>query len=507
MTSPSDKSHSYAAIDLGSNSFHMVVARLEGQSLRLIDRIRDSVRLGSGLDDKKYIKPDTMERATACLSQFEQRLRGIPRENIRIVGTNTLRRARNADRLNQLTEELIGRNIEIISGREEARLIFSAVAHGQPNAEARRLVIDIGGGSTELITGAGFTPSLMESTNMGCVSYSDLFFPEGRITDQGMRSAILHAELELQPIIRAYREAERDEVIGCSGTIKSAEKALIELELSKEHISRSGLKALCDKFIEAGSVDKLKLDSVSSNRSKVLAGGVAVLYGIMRALKIEEIRVSPVALREGVIYDMIGKAEHEDVQQTTINQLQTRYWIDTTQAERVARTSGNLFGAVARAWSLDSQADLNLLTRAAQLHEIGLALAHQQYHKHGEYILKNSDMLGFSRTEQNELALLVRFHRRKVSSEPFENLPGKRTDSLTRLLALLRIAVLLHRDRYTHKLPTISLTVKKSELKIGIPREWMEEHPLTTVELVEETGHLKNAGIKLELDFFDNESA
>ncbi|MDO6459552.1 exopolyphosphatase [Granulosicoccaceae sp. 1_MG-2023] len=507
MTTSADKTHSYAAIDLGSNSFHMVVARLEGQSLRLIDRIRDSVRLGSGLDGKKNIKPETMERAQACLAQFEQRLRGIPRENIRIVGTNTLRRARNADELNRHAESLIGRNIEIISGREEARLIFSAVAHGQPNHDAQRLVIDIGGGSTELITGAGFRPNLMESTNMGCVSYSDQFFPDGHISDEGMRTAILHAELELQPIIRAYREEPRDEVIGCSGTIKSVEKALVELGLSKEHISRSGLKTLCDRCIKAGSIEKLKLESVSNNRCKVLAGGIAVLYGIMRALKIDEIRVSPVALREGVIYDMIGKAEHEDVQQYTINQLQTRYWVDKTQAERVTRTAGNLFRAVAKAWELDPQHDLNLLTRAAQLHEIGLILAHQQYHKHGEYILKHSDMLGFSRTQQYELALLVRYHRRKVNSDALADLPGKRSSSLTRLLALLRIAVLLHRDRYTHKLPTIRLTVRKSELRIGVPREWMESHPLTTVELVEETGHLKNAGIKLVLDLFEDESA
>ncbi len=496
-SSESGKQESYAAIDLGSNSFHMVIARLEGQSLRMIDRLREAVRLGSSLDANKNIDEPTWTNALACLSQFEQRLRGIPRDHIRIVGTNTLRRANNSGALNREVRKLLDKNIEIISGREEARLIYSAVAHGQPNPETKRLIMDIGGGSSEFIIGTGYAPKLMESTNMGCVSFSDEFFDGEKINEHAMQSAILHAELELQPIIRAYKEEGWDEVIGCSGTIKATEKALIELKLTNEHITRAALKAFCDRIIEAESFDALKLKCINSSRAKVIVGGVAVLYGIMRALGIDTIKVSQVALREGVIYDMIGKAEHDNVQDTTIRELLTRYRADDTQASRVTSTSQKLFGAVETAWKLDSDEDLNILTRASQLHEIGLSLSHHQYHKHGHYILENSDMLGFSKSEQNELALLVRYHRRKLDADQFQELGEAKSERLLRLLALMRISILFHRDRYTYQMPKIKLTIKKSELRISIPQEWMEEHPLTTVELVEEIDHLKPTGIKL----------
>ncbi|MCB1757941.1 MAG: exopolyphosphatase, partial [Gammaproteobacteria bacterium] len=273
-----------------------------------------------------------------------------------------------------------------------------------------------------------------------------------------------------------------------------------ELKLCDEHITRDALKTLCDKMISAGNFNALNLSCINASRSKVIVGGIAVLYGVMRALKIEQLKVSQVALREGVIYDMIGKAEHDNVQDQTIRELLSRYRADETQSSRVTATARKLFSAVQKAWKLDPARDLNTLTRASQLHEIGLSLAHQQYHKHGEYILQNSDMLGFSRAEQSELALLVRFHRRKLNIAPFNELEKRNSQTLLRLLALLRIAVLFHRDRYTHQMPVIKLAVKKSELRIGIPQTWLEDHPLTAVELVEETGQLKSAGIKLVIN-------
>ena len=499
MSNENANSQSYAAIDLGSNSFHMVIAQLEGQTLRMVDRLREAVRLGSGLDKHKNIKPDTMELALACLGQFEQRLRGIPRENIRIVGTNTLRRAANAGELTGKARKLLNKDIEIISGREEARLIYSAVAHGQPNPETKRLVIDIGGGSTELIIGTGYQPSVMESVNMGCVSFSNEYFASGEITKSFMQSAILHAELELQPVLRAYKDSGWDEAIGCSGTIKATLKALQEQKLCEDTISRQGLKKLCDIMINAGNFEKLNLSSINANRQKVIVGGIAVLYAVMRALDIEELKVSQVALREGVIYEMIGKSEHEDVQEQTIRQLLMHYRSDEKQYQRIVATAEKLFGAAWKVWKLDPEKDLKMLKQASKLHEIGLSVAHQQYHKHGAYLLQNSDMLGFSRTEQRELALLVRYHRRKLDTRPFEDLGKHRAEPLLKLLALLRIAVLFHRDRYTHQMPKITMSVKKSEMQIAIPQDWMEDHPLTAVELVEEKAHLKEAGTKLKI--------
>ncbi|HBR98647.1 MAG TPA: exopolyphosphatase [Gammaproteobacteria bacterium] len=495
----SSKLQSYAAIDLGSNSFHMVIAQLEGQTLRMVDRLREAVRLGSGLDDKKRLAPETLELAMACLGQFEQRLRGIPRENIRIVGTNTLRRAKNTGEFFSQARQLLGKDIEVISGREEARLIYSAVAHSQPTPETRRLVIDIGGGSTELIIGTGYKPSIMESTNMGCVSFSEQYFPSGEISKSAMQSAILHAELELQPILRAYKDAGWEEAIGCSGTIKATLKALREQKLCDDVITRQGLKELCDIMINAGKFETLNLSSINTNRRKVIVGGIAVLYAVMRSLEIDALKVSQVALREGVIYDMIGKAEHDDAQEQTIQQLLSYYRADEKQSERVSATAQKLFSAVQNVWKLDPDHDLNTLIRASQLHEIGLSVAHHQYHKHAAYLLQHSDMLGFSRTQQNELALLVRYHRRKLDTKPFTTLDSDRSTTLLKLLALLRVAVLFHRDRYTHEMPTITMSVKKSELQIAIPQEWMEDHPLTAVELVEEKAKLKSADIKLKL--------
>jgi len=489
---------SYAAIDLGSNSFHMVIAEPEGNSIRIVDSLRSAVRLGAGLDKRKCIKPETQTLALETLGQFAQRLRGIPSKQMRIVGTNTLRRARNADEFMREAYAILGKRIEIISGREEARLIYSAVAHTLPDSDKQRLVIDIGGGSTELIIGQGYSHSLVESINMGCVSYSTRFLKADKLSSADIKRAVTEAQLELQPISKAYRDTGWDEVIGCSGTIKATARMLAELGITDGAITRDGLNKLTKLISEAGKIEKLNLQSISRDRAVVITGGIAVLRAILKELKIEVMQASQVALREGLIFDMIGKAEHIDIQSQTLANLITRYSIDTQQAERVENTVRDLFQHVAESWGLETEPDLDLLVWAAKLHELGMGVAHTQYHKHGAYILENSDLLGFSLAEQKALALLVRFHRRKIELPAFDGLPKPERKRLLKLLSLLRLAALLHRGRHSHDLDEIKVRIKEGQLTIVIPQAWQEEHPLTSAELAAEAERLLHIDIRLK---------
>lgn len=491
----------YAAIDLGSNSFHMMVAKPDGNSIRKVDSLRMPTRLGAGLDENKHLNPDTERKAIEALAQYAERLRDVPRKNIRMVGTNTLRRARNNEKLMQEARNLLGIPIEIISGREEARLIYSAVSHTFPDNSRQRLVIDIGGGSTEFVIGKGFEPQLMESVNMGCVSYTRRFLEtDDKVSAAAMKKATVEAELELQPLVVAYKTAGWDDVIGCSGTLKAAARMLAELGITDGAITYDGLKKLIKEIVKAGSVSALNLTSVSVSRSQVVAGGLAVLRGIMRALNIDVIQASQVALREGLIFDMLGKAEHVDIQSQTVANLAMRFLIDQRQASRVEITATKLFGHVAEPWNLDSETDLSLLTWAARLHELGMGVAHTQYHKHGAYILENSDLLGFTLAEQKALALLVRYHRRKIEHESFDGLPDEERDRLLRLLSLLRLAALLHRARYDESLDDLNVRVKDGQITVVAAQRWLDEHPLTYAELVAEAERLMHVDIRLKAE-------
>lgn len=495
---PIASARSYAAIDLGSNSFHMVIAEPEGNSIRIIDSLRMPTRLGAGLDKKKCIKPETMEAALAAMSQFAERLRGVPRHNVRIVGTNTLRRATNAKFFMAKCEVMLGKRIEIISGREEARLIHTAVSHVLPDADSKRLVIDIGGGSTEFVIGTGFKADLMESVNMGCVSYATEYFDTDQVDNAAMKKAAVQAQLEMRPIAQEYREAGWQEVIGCSGTIKATARMLAELGLTDGTITREGLRKLIRRITKDGSVEALKLTSISQSRTQVIAGGLAVLNGIMKTLDIDSMVASQVALREGLIFDMIGKAEHIDIQSQTLANLVTRYSINVMQADRVEKTAARLFAHTADTWELDPEIDLTLLRWAAKLHELGMGVAHTQYHKHGAYILENSDLLGFSMAEQNALALLIRFHRRKINMEAFDGLPKTERHRLLKLLSLLRLAALLHRGRHNTSLEDLHVNVKDMKLIIDAPQRWLDENPLTCAELSAEA--TRNLYVDIRLD-------
>ena len=486
-----------AAIDLGSNSFHLVIGRVVDGHLDVVDRLREPVRLAAGLDDRKRLGRDAIEGALACLRRFGQRLRGMPEHAVRAVGTNTLRSARNGEAFRREAERALGHPIEVIAGREEARLIYLGVAHALADDGERRLVIDIGGGSTECIIGSGFTPTYRESLYMGCVSISRKFFPEGRIDKQSMKRAVLAARVELEPIERQYRDAGWDSAVGSSGTIRAIAAIAHAAGWCENGIDRGALRRLRRALVRARHVDAIRLRELRDDRRPVLPGGVAVLSAALDALDIEHLDVSEMALREGLLFDLIGRIRHEDVRDSTVQRRIERYRVDAAQGERVAATALALHRQVAASWGLAGEDAEQLLGWAARLHEAGLFVSHNQYHKHGAYLLANGDMSGFSRQAQSMLSSLVRGHRRKFPSSVFEQLAPGEGRRARRLCVLLRLAVVLNRSRADGFLPGVAALARGESLSVAFPPGWLDAHPLTRADLEQEQAYLADANIEL----------
>ncbi len=489
---------SYAAVDLGSNSFHMIVANLVDGQLQVIDRMKEMVRLASGLNDKQELTEESMLRALECLQRFGQRIREIPHVNVRAVGTNTLRQARNGNAFLSQAHDALGHPIEIIAGREEARLIYSGVAHSLYDEDSKRLVVDIGGGSTEVIIGQGFDTYCTESLYMGCVNVGQRFFDDGKIKAKKMHKAILFAMQELEWIETPYKKIGWDRALGSSGTIISIRDVVQAQGWCDSGITISALAQLLETLIAIGDSALINLAGLSERRKPVFASGVAILYGVFEALNLERMDVSEGALREGLLYDLIGRIHNEDTRDQTITAVAQRYSVDMEQANRVKVTAENFFDQVKTDWELDEKADLKLLAWGAHIHEIGLSVAHNQYHRHGAYLTANSDLAGFSRQEQLKLAMLIRSHRRKFPLEEFASITHAQKTSVTRLCILLRLAVVMHRSRSTGSLPKIRISVDKNRIKLDFPSNWLDEHPLTLVDLATEQSFLQAADITLE---------
>lgn len=478
----------------------MIVARAEGGEPVIVDRLREMVQLAKGLDDKRRIVGKARARALDCLRRFGQRVRHMPADNVRAVGTNTLRSARNALDFLFEAEEALGHPIDTISGMEEARLIYLGVTQTTPLPRGRRLVLDIGGGSTELIVGEGLEPRRMESLYVGAISMSRAFFADGTIDAERWRDAVLNVRRELEPVQSEFRDLGWDRVVGTSGTIRSVAAVVRSAGWSKEGISAKSLRKLRDAMIQAGHVDGLQLDGVSARRRSVFPGGVAVLYAVVEALEIERLSPTDGALREGLLYDLLGRIRDDDVRGRSVAALANRYHVDRKHAGRVERTALGLLEQAAPNWKLDTREARQLLSWAAQLHEIGLDIAHAHYHKHGEYVVAHSDMLGFTREEQTALAALVRAHRRKFPATVIEVIPRKRARKIERLAVLLRLAVVLHRSRGPVEIPLPVLGCAKRSLEVGFNEDWLEQHPLTLADLNVEALYLKDIGLTLEID-------
>jgi exopolyphosphatase/guanosine-5'-triphosphate,3'-diphosphate pyrophosphatase len=392
-----DPAEVMAAVDLGSNSFHMVVARVHHGQLAIVDRLREMVRLASGLGTGGYLDSESQDRALAALRRFGQRLKDMHAAQVRVVGTNTLRKAKNTDAFLSAAEDALGHPVEVISGIEEARLVYLGVSHHIDGSSGHTLVVDIGGGSTELIIGEGFDPIAMESLTIGCVGLSEKFFEGGRISHKRFTRARLAASQELRPVAAKFRRLGWNLAVGSSGTIRTAESVIGGLGLEDDGITLAALETVIERMIEARHVEKLSLSGLGMDRAPVFGGGIAILAEFMRELKVERMAVSDGALREGLLYDMIGRRRHEDAREVSIRALQSRFHVDTEQAERVEQTAADLLEKVAGDWDLADPRYAQLLQWAARLHEVGLDIAHSKHHLHGGYLLANADLPGFAR--------------------------------------------------------------------------------------------------------------
>ena len=486
-------------MDLGSNSFRMVIARVVGDELLMVDRLREGVRLAASLDERQRLSPEGRRRALRCLHIFGQRLRDFPPGSVRAVGTNTLRKARNSDDFQEEAEAALGHPIEVISGQEEARLIFLGASHSLSGTSERRLVVDIGGGSTECIVGEAFEPLLAESLYMGCVGFTWSFFDKGKITPKRMKKAEIAARLEMRPMKADFRKLGWQRAVGTSGTAHAVSEILLQNGWGEQGITVAGLEQLRSAILEARHVSELNLRGLRRDRARVLPGGVAILRAVFDSLRIESMTVASGALREGVLYDLLGRIRHEDVRDRTIQRLVERYHVDLEQSRRVESTALFCLEQIAKSWKIDLEANRSFLVWGARLHEIGLAIAHGGFHKHGAYVIDHSDMPGFSYRDQEMLSLLVRSARRKFPTFLFDELPKTRSRLACRLAILLRLGVLFNRSRSRRRLPDFRLTGKGKSLAIHIPASWLREHPLTRADLEQEALYLNAPGFKLKI--------
>lgn len=490
--------HLLAAVDLGSNSFRLSIGRVAVQNgfkhIYQIDRLKETVRLAAGLDAAKNLDQESIERAVAVLARFGERLRSFHPDRVRAVATNTFRVARNVPDFLPRAEAALGFPIEVIAGREEARLIYTGVSHTLPITEEKRLVIDIGGGSTEVIIGKGNEPILMNSLYMGCVSYSRKFFPDGVVDNYSMKLAELAARREIEVITKPYRKMGWDTAIGSSGTAKALYAILTDGRLSSGGITREGLEKLKAKIVRSGRVVADDLPGIKLERSDVLTGGLAIMSAFFDEMKVDFMHPGEGALRLGVLVDMAGREESHDRRDESVKAFMKRYHVDPRQAARVKRTALSLFDSLYPEKSPQDELR-HSVSWAADLHEAGVSIAQAGYHKHSAYILNNADMPGFSRVDQSQLGLFALAHTGKLSRA--QELVKTREQWMG--ILCLRMAVLLARRREDiAKLP-VSLSVKGHSIVARIDKKWLATHPLTDFSLHGEESEWSKVGFDFSL--------
>jgi len=489
LTSP----RTLASVDLGSNSFHLQVARVVDGQIFPLDALREPVRLGAGLSADKILSAESQQRALDCLARFGQRLRGLAPDDVRAVGTNTFRIAKNIDAFVPAAEAALGFPIEVVAGREEARLIYLGVAHSLPPSRARRLVVDIGGGSTECIIGQSYRPIRLESLYMGCVSYTLRYFPDGTVTADAMQRARLAALTELEVVAHEFSPADWSQAVGSSGSARALSQIIGESSgLDEGVITLEGLEGLVRRGVRSGGFDPRDFPQVRPDRVQVLAAGLAIMCSVFEAFNIERMMPAEGAMRQGILYDMLGRLGEKDLRGVTVSQFQRRYQVDVAQATAVEQTALAILG------DLDGgdESIRQQLRWAADLHELGLSVEHSGYHKHSSYILRNADMPGFSRAEQEALANLVLGHRGKLGKVA----TCLRHDLRRAQIVALRLAALLHRSR--HPLDTVPLRLlacDQSSIRVSLDSAWLETHPLTQAALAEEVRQWQLVGCELQL--------
>jgi exopolyphosphatase / guanosine-5'-triphosphate,3'-diphosphate pyrophosphatase len=477
-----------AAVDVGSNSFRLETARADGSHLERRGYWKEIVRLAAGLDESNRLSKKAIDAASECLARINERLRGMPASHVRAVGTETLRQALNTDQFLLEAQHALGYPIEVISGREEARLVFEGCMHSLAPSVGRRLVVDIGGASSEVIVGRSFEADKADSFKVGCLNVTLKFFPDGVIDRASLRRAQVACEAEFEEAEAFFGPGRWDEAYGTSGTIGAVSLVLRDQGWTDGTITAPGIARLRQALLAAGDVRRVRFDGIKQERAAVLAGGLAVLAAIFETFGLHELRTAKGGLRLGVLYDLLGRRESHDIRDATVDRWQLRFGVDRAQSARVAQTALGLFRAVAP--SADQEAVKRLLI-AAQLHEIGTGVSHGDYHKHSAYLIEHGDLPGFSVSDQKsiaELALGQRGNLKKVSAlleEP---------ERAAALLAL-RLAVIMHHARRDVVCERWTLRFNRS-IDLGLERSWLDRHPLTRHLLEEEAEQWQRVGIR-----------
>ncbi|WP_194436353.1 exopolyphosphatase [Vibrio fluminensis] len=484
-----------AAIDLGSNSFHMVVAKVVRQDLQLVSRHKQRVRLAEGLDRQNNLDNAAIERGLECLAMFAERLQGFSVHNVRIAGTHTLRQANNAHIFIQRAREALPFPIEIISGEEEARLIYQGVSHTQPQSDSK-LIVDIGGGSTEIICGTGFEPELLNSKQMGCVSFTDRYFANGKLSNKNFTNAILAAEQKLESLAQRYRKKGWSIAFGSSGTTKAIREVLIGLGHEDGIITAKRLNALITKLCEWKQIEDIELEGLTPERKPVFAAGVAIMYAIFLDLKISEMHFSEGALREGLLYEMEERFKRSDIRMRTTENLAQKHLVDLEHAARIKGQAGEFLTQIHKDIGIKSKSELfDLLDWSALLHEVGLSISLKGFHRHSAYILRHTTMPGFNVEQQRVLATLARFQRKSFKLNEMEEFALYKKKHVVNLVRILRLAIVLNGQRSDDPLPDISLAVDSNDKWSLTCTElnWLESNKLLHADLMSEQAYWQDA--------------
>lgn len=489
----------FAAIDLGSNSFHMIVARIVNGSIQVLSRIKRRVRLADGLDENRILSQEAIDRGVACLALFADRLQGFSAENVKVVGTYTLRRALNNDEFLRQAAAVFPFPIQIISGQDEARLIYSGVSHTQPE-KGRKLVVDIGGGSTEMTIGDAFTPLRAESRHMGCVSFAKRFFPQGELTKARFEAAYQLAMEKIEDLEAEYRALGWQHVLGSSGTIKTVSKVLIANGYRDGLITEARLNALIGTCLKFDSLEKIQLKGLIEERADVLVPGLAILLALFHTFKISAMRYSDGALREGVMYGLEQRFQVGDIRQRTAEALAEQFAIDRAQANRVEQTALALFEQVTEWQSRKQILELAAMLKwASLLHEIGLVINHNNVQKHSAYIIANSTLAGFDSEQQHLLATLMALHQKGFKKSDIQRISRYQKRDILTLLRLFRLAVLLNRSRQATVSPQeMTLTTTGEQWEIRFDSGFLANNPLVAADLAEEQKHLSQIACGLQ---------
>ncbi|KZN57645.1 guanosine-5'-triphosphate,3'-diphosphate diphosphatase [Pseudoalteromonas luteoviolacea] len=494
----SPQNNVYAVIDLGSNSFHMLLAKHMAGGVHTIGRVKRKVRLAAGLNEQNVLSQEAMERGWECLSLFAERLQDIPPQNIKIVATATLRLAQNAEQFKVRAEEILNHKIEIISGELEACTIYKGVAHTS-SCHGKQLVVDIGGASTEVVIGRGFDAHIYYSLNMGCVTYLEKYFKNGLLSEENFAQAITAAKEVIAPHAGEFQQVGWELAIGASGTVQAIQEIFAALGLD-EYLVLSKLSQIKSMAIDCETISKLDLPGLSEERRLVFVSGLAILIALFESLEIERMGLAGGALREGVLYGMIDDLSVADIRKRTLNCFMARYHVDNLQAQRVFEMSNSFLKQLKGYWSINTQFGSDALRAATVVHELGLLIDYKEYHKHSAYILNNSVMPGYTKAQKQLIAAMVSNHRLDIDADSFARL-GSNQRLAEVLIRLLRIGVILSMRRQDDVLPELFLTASEPEtLTLTVPKAWLETHPLMRTELEQEAKYQEKCGWLLEIE-------